>query len=125
MSSVVSIDKYKCPCGQRLPVHLLDVSEVYSKHVCSCHRLYQPVDGAWKHVGMERNGLYMLEAVKNDQKLPGTQLAPSGHVWLCPNCFKLSLTRYGYDETGSTHVSSDGWDTSCASHAVLCKSTEI
>jgi hypothetical protein len=45
----------KCPCGQALPWHLIELALPGFKHVCSCERLYEPVEGGVHCTGTEKN----------------------------------------------------------------------
>lgn len=47
--------------------------------------------------------------------------APSGTIYVCNACGKVAKWRWGVDDGGKQDVyASDGWDDSCATHAILC-----
>ena len=46
--------------------------------------------------------------------------APEGQIYVCSACGKTSRSNWGWDpETGKHDNISDGWDSSCMTHAVL------
>ena len=49
------------------------------------------------------------------------ELAPPGRVYVCAACGKQSRNRAGWlKDTNERVAISDGWDSSCMLHAVLC-----
>lgn len=48
------------------------------------------------------------------------QRAIPPYRFVCSACGKTSATRYGFDRDHD-----DGWDVSCATHAVLCKPLDV
>lgn len=54
----------------------------------------------------------------------GTKRAPRGCLYVCGACGKTSPTRYGIDASGR-NVAMSGWDSSCVTHAVLIRQSDI
>jgi len=55
----------------------------------------------------------------------GTEHAPEGTVWVCGACGKRATTRNGWDAENRSTAIDRGWDTSCATWAVLCYETTL
>jgi hypothetical protein len=54
----------------------------------------------------------------------GSSLETAETVWVCACCGQRAKTRRGIDDAGKSTVIDLGYDSSCASQAVLCYTAE-